>query len=201
MWQNVMPTYILRVAENEAGEFCGLSMTILREMHQIATASLGVTGKGIKMVIGLGLSDNNYWWEFTANRRQRNSMTTLSGVNREWVADKEMDFSYVSAKVAPVSNLDWHCYITKSGKRYLWDASIYEDLDQAGYRYLMSSDGKVNTNTNELDFTIALGDSDRRAGWPGADPGCRRIRYGAACGFDGAGDGAAGCADAENPAC
>ena len=151
--------YILRVAENEAGEFCGLSLTILRDMHQIATASLGMTGKGIKLVIGLGLTDNNYWWEFTANRRQRNNMTTLSGTSREWLSDKVMDFSYVSTKVAPVSNFNWHCYITKSGKRYLWDASIYEDLDQSGYRYLMSSDGKVNTSTGELDFTIALGDS------------------------------------------
>lgn len=151
--------YILRVAENEAGVFCGLSLTILRETQQIATASFGTTEKGIKLVIGLGLTGNNYWWEFTANRRQRNHMTTLGGNSREWLSDKELDFSYVSEKVAPVSNFVWQCFITKSGKRYLWDASIYEDPDQAGYRYLMSSDGKVNTSNNELDVTIALGDS------------------------------------------
>jgi len=128
-------------------------------MQQIATASFGTTAKGIKLVIGLGLPRDNYWWEFTANQRQRNNMTTLSGGSREWLSAKELDFSYVSEKVAPVSDFDWHCYITKSGKRYLWDASVYEDVDQAGYRYLMSSDGKVNMSNNELDFTIALGDS------------------------------------------
>ncbi len=151
--------YILRVVENADSEFCGMSLTILREMQQIATASFGTTAKGVKLVIGLGLPRDNYWWEFTANQRQRNNMTTLSGGSREWLSAKELDFSYVSEKVAPVSDFDWHCYITKSGKRYLWDASIYEDVDQAGYRYLMSSDGKVNMSNNELDFTIALGDS------------------------------------------
>lgn len=151
--------YLLRVVENEQNELCGVSLTVLRDMQQIATASLGVKEKGMTLVVGLGVAEGNYWWELTANRRERNGMTAFSGASREWLADKEMDFSFVSAKAAPVSEFDWHCYITKSGRRYLWDASIYEDMDQAGYRYLVSSDGKVNANTNELDFTLSLGDA------------------------------------------
>lgn len=150
--------YILRMVEDGQSELRGLSLTILRDMQQIATASLGVNEKDIKLVIGLGLTDQNYWWEFTAGERQRKNITSLTGISREWIADKELDFSYVSAKAAPVSALDWHCYITKSGKRYLWDAGIYEDNDHT-ISYLMSSDGKVNMHNGELDLSVSLGDA------------------------------------------
>ena len=150
--------YILRAVENETNELYGLSLAILRDMQQIATASLGLTKKGIKLVVGLGLTSGNYWWEFTADQQHSQNITSLSAVSREWQADKELDFSYVSAKAAPVSQYDWQCEITKTGNRYIWNVSICDVQNQVGESRQLSAEGKLNASNGEFDLTVSLGE-------------------------------------------
>ncbi len=151
--------YILRMVDDDAGNLCGMSLTIFRDADQVATLSLGVTQKEMKLVLGLGLADQNYWWQFTAKKNQRNNIIFLSGTSREWMADKLQSFPYVCTANAPLSEYEWHCNVTKSGNRYLWDASVYEDNDRADYRYLFSSSGSINSKGKQLDGSISWGDS------------------------------------------
>lgn len=151
--------YILRKVTDAAGELRGLSLTILEDVAQIVTVSIGFTKKDMTLVLGLGLAEQNYWWQFTAKKNERNNITFLSGASREWMADKTQSFPYVSTTNAPLTAYEWHCNVTKSGNRYLWDASVYEDNDRPDYRYLFSSSGSLNPKEQQLDGSISWGDS------------------------------------------
>lgn len=55
--------YILRVVKNDADEIIGASLTVVEEVTQVATISLGFEGEGVRLVAGFGLNQQNYWWE------------------------------------------------------------------------------------------------------------------------------------------
>jgi len=151
--------YILRMVEDAAGELRGLSLTVIEDVEQVATISIGVTKKEVTLVLGLGLDEQNYWWRSTAKKNQRNNITFFSGTSQEWMADKQQSFPYVCTANAPLTAFEWHCNVTKSGNRYLWDASVYEDNDQPNYRYLFSSSGSYIPRSKQLDGSISWGDS------------------------------------------
>lgn len=164
--------YILRWVTDEAGEFVGASLTVLEEQSQVATVSIGLTQKNIKVVIGLGLKEQNYWWEFTGKKSQLDNITYLSGDSREWIADKAESFSYVSATNAPVANYMLRGTLTKSGSRYLWDGNICVG-NEAYFDYVCSSNGTYYPQTGAVECSICLGDAPY-------EPLRLNIRYGLA---------------------
>ena len=150
--------YLVRAVHDDQNQLKGCSVTVYGDSVQLATFSLGVQEKGICIVFGFGVQDQNYWCELTVNARERNNMTFLSGQCMEWTAPKELRFAYVKTAVEPVSNQEWYCNITKSGQRYLWDASLYEG-DKADYAYYFSSEGTANPSAATLDCSFSVGDS------------------------------------------
>lgn len=150
--------YLLRVVSNEQGERNGLALTVYREARQIATISLGKQGREYHLVFGFSVQDKNYWCELTASLSSLNNMTYLSGNCIEWLAEKNMSFAYAKAATAPVSNQAWYCNIAESGKRYLWDAGVYEG-DKTNYAYYYSSSGTVTPSDGVLDCSFSLGAS------------------------------------------
>ncbi len=153
-----MYQYLVRSVSNDTGELVGVSLTIYTKSAQLATVSMGLKDKAFELVFGFGLQDQNYWCEFTANRSGKGNLTMLSGKSTEWVAEKNQGFAYVQKRISPVSNMAWYCNVTQSGKRYLWDASVYEG-DKANYAYYCSSAGTVNPSTGVLDCSFSIGDA------------------------------------------
>ena len=150
--------YLLRIVKDDQETLKGCSLTVYSQTAQLATASLGIQEKELRLVFGFGVQDKNYWCEMTASARGRNNLTLVSGQCLEWMADKEQSFAYVKSAMSPVSNQSWYCNVTKSGQRYLWDASLYEG-DKANYAYHFSSAGTVIPATSTLDCSISIGDS------------------------------------------
>lgn len=154
-------SYVLRVVRDDADQLVGLSLTIIDEVAQIATLSLGVKDKEIRLVMGLGLGSQNYWWECTVQENQRSHLTLLKGTSREWVADKLETFAYVSETNAPVAAYTWSCNVTQSGQRYLWDGTAYEGEITDASRTICSFSGSVNQNTSALEANINLASAGR----------------------------------------
>lgn len=150
--------YLLRMVTDDEEKLVGISLTILRKDIQVATVSFGVQKKGFKAVLGLGFDDQNYWCELTGNSRSRGNVTFLDGKCMEWVASKDETFAYAKTANSPVSNMAWYCNLTKSGQRYLWDASLYEG-DKADYLYYCSSMGTIIPSKGTIDCSFSIGDS------------------------------------------
>lgn len=148
--------YILRIVTNDANEFVGASLTILDDVAQIATCSIGVGGSAVKLVVGLGLSEKNYWWELNGRCSQQENITYLSGTSREWLAAKEESYSYVSATNAPLASYVLRGSLTQSGERLLWDGSISLGTEAAS-EYICSVSGSCMPESRKIETSISLG--------------------------------------------
>lgn len=151
--------YLLRLVGNDDGELVGLSLTIVGETAQVATLSLGLEEQEIRLVIGLGLKEQNYWWELTAKLEPQGDALCLNGTSREWVASKEEGFGYASAANAPVAEYTWQGSVTEADGRYLWEAVIHEGSAQ-GSGQLCSGSGSLDPASSSLDFTISMGGAE-----------------------------------------
>lgn len=149
-------SYVLRIVKDDAGQFVGISLTIIDDVAQLATLSLGVKDKETRLVAGLGMNAQNYWWEYTAQKSQRNQMTFIKGVSREWVADKLESFAYVSQTNAPVAAYTWNYNVTQSGQRYLWDGTVYEGENTVSAKAICSFSGSINHANPALEANINL---------------------------------------------
>lgn len=150
--------YLLRIVTDEQGTFVGASLAVYRETAQLATVSVGTSKEGLRVVFGFGVQEKNYWCELTASAKGRNNLTILNGSCLEWLSDKTQGFAYVKTTVVPVSNQSWYCNVTKSGRRYLWDASLFEG-DKTNYAYYFSSSGALDPESAALECSVSIGDS------------------------------------------
>lgn len=146
--------YLFRVVRDDADRLVGMSLTILQENDQVVTVSLGIKENEARLVAGLGLNKQNYWWEFTASHQQEDDVTRLSGISREWVADKADGFSYVRAEMEPAFNIDWQCNVTKSGNGCTWDAIV-----TSGETCIASSYGTTDLDKSSLEYQFGIGDA------------------------------------------
>ena len=148
--------YILRVVTNDANEFVGASLTIMDEVAQLATCSIGVSGTAVKLVVGFGLSEKNYWWELNGRHSRQENITYLSGTSREWLAAKEESYSYVSAANAPLASYVLRGSLTQSGERLLWDGSVSLGTEAAS-EYICSVNGSCMPESRKIETSISLG--------------------------------------------
>lgn len=148
--------YILRVVRDDAGQFVGLSFTVADDTSQLATISFGMTDKEARLVVGLGLKAQNYWWEYKVQTNTREHLTFLKGSSREWVADKVDSFGYVSETNAPVASYIWNCNLTKSGQRTLWDGTLYSGEVADASKAVCSYSGSVNSDSPAFEASIRM---------------------------------------------
>lgn len=134
-------SYMLRLVRDGEDVPVGASLTVLNAGEQLATVSLGFLPEGMRLVVGLGLNAQNYWWEFAANAKAEGGLATLYGMSREWAADKQDGFSYVSAAVEPAYACAWQCDFTETEDGFTWLASVTE-----GEACILSSQGEVDAS-------------------------------------------------------
>ena len=144
-------SFILRAVSNDAAELVGLSVTVLRANEQIASISLGGSETGI-IVVGLGLSTQNYWWEIDFNRASMGETTLYSGVSREWTAPKTQSFPFVQANAEPQAE-------------YAWSLMQAHHHAQAKWRFTLSAATEDAQNAL-LSFEIAQESTEELAPMP-----------------------------------
>ena len=157
-------SYMLRIVTDDADQLVGISLGVYDGQTEVATLSLGTADDDLRMVVGLGLKDQNYWWEFDGKRSQHQNNVQLSGVSREWIADKAESFSYVKKTNAPVSQYQLTATVTQSGNRWLWDGSI-SPLSGVTSNTVYASSGMINHDSGLLECNISLGDTAHKTVW------------------------------------
>lgn len=154
--------YLVRKVGNEDSTV-GYSMTIFQDNVQIATVSLGSMENGICLVVGLGMDEQNYWWEFTATVSELWNVTHYSGQSREWVADKTETFSYVSAVNVPVSEYFWQCSVTEMAESTLWNGALYQGSTAAADARICGVSGFAMPSSGSRTCSVEFGPAD--AAW------------------------------------
>lgn len=149
--------YFLRVVSDDAGQLVGVSLTVLKDDVQVATVSFGVTDKSVKLVMGLGLNTQNYWWELSAVRTKKDSTTHWNGTSREWLADKTESFAYVSEHNEAVSACSWLCTVTTAGERVLWDGAFFRGESQAADQRVCAFSGNAIPASAEMKCSLEFG--------------------------------------------
>ncbi len=96
-------TYTLRIVRDENEAVIGLSVIVLRGAQQIATLSAGMEGEHIKLVIGLGLKEQNYWFNLEGMLQKQDDVWHLQGITHEWLAPRDETYGYAAATGTPVS--------------------------------------------------------------------------------------------------
>lgn len=148
--------YIIRKVENDAGELIGASCTFMKDASQLATVSLGLDGDKRRLVLGLGLNQQNYWWEYRIQKKQREHLTLLKGESREWTAAKEDAFAYIKETYVSSATYVWSCNLTESGNRLLWDGSVYEGETTSSENKCFAFSGGMNRSAATLDAEFSL---------------------------------------------
>ncbi len=154
--------YLVREVGNEDSTV-GYSMTIFQDNVQIATISLGSMENGICLVVGLGMDEQNYWWEFTATVSELWNVTHYSGQSREWVADKTETFSYVSAVNVPVSEYSWQCSVTEMAASTLWNGALYQGSTAEADARICAVSGFAMPSSGSRTCSVEFGPAD--AAW------------------------------------
>lgn len=148
--------YLLRIVRDDADRFVGFSLTVLDDVSQLATVSFGKTENETRLVVGLGLNSQNYWWEYEIQTNTREKLTLLKGSSREWLADKVESFAYVKETNAPVASYHWNCNVTKSGQRYLWDGNLYSGEVTDASKVICSYSGSMNSSVSSFETSISV---------------------------------------------
>lgn len=149
-------TYMVRCVKDEQEQVVGLSATIFDQEKQVATLSVGETEAGVRIVVGLGMKQQNYWAECVLTQTQRDHTTYIKGEMREWTADKNESFAYVTKADAPAMSYLLNCIKTKSGQRELWDGHVYQGTKASEGKEMLSFSGSANKANQAVEAKVNL---------------------------------------------
>lgn len=141
-------TYMLRLVQDTKEQPVGASLTVLMESEQIATVSVGLVENGCRVVAGLGLEQQNYWCETTLQYAAANGAWQTICHTREWAADKEDAFAYVSAAKEPETDCQWRL----AAKDGAWELSLLQND-----AVILFANGTVDVNAGMLAGKLVLG--------------------------------------------
>ncbi len=109
---------LMRIVTDEQNRFVGASATINWQEKQLCTLSYGAGESSARLVVGLGLLEENYWYDLTAFLQNSDGGISLSGTAREWTGLRNETFSYLTAFGEPASSFAWRLDIDEIGKMF-----------------------------------------------------------------------------------
>lgn len=141
--------YIIRLVDDANGELVGASLTILKDNVQLATASLGLTSDALDLVVGLGLPQENYWFDLRVDITAFKALYCDTIRLREFRAPKDETYAYATASRAPETWLTWSLTAYEaSGKDHI-DALLVNELTGEQLRLRGSISEEPSTLTVE----------------------------------------------------
>lgn len=150
--------YTIRCVKDDQDQIVGMSLTVFEHEKQLATLSLGLQEQEIRLVLGLGMKEQNYWSECRLTKNKHEQTTYTKGEACEWVADKSESFTYVSQTNAPAAAYLMNCIVTNYGKRKLWDGHMYLGTKADAAKEFMTFAGSVNELAKSAEVKFSLRD-------------------------------------------
>lgn len=121
--------YVIRAVRDDSDKLIGLSATVLDGTYQIGTLSLGLQDNDVKIVMGLGLTEQNYWCSAELMPSASSIGTAWTCRTKEWLVDKEQGFSYASTANAAVASHCWQLTKAESGDSITREWTAYQGED------------------------------------------------------------------------
>lgn len=149
-------SYLVRSVKDDHDELIGFSVSILEKDIQTATVSVGLQEDAIRIVMGLGLRQQNYWAEWNVTTSRREEMTFIKGEMREWTADKSETFAYVKETNAPVVTYLLNCNVTNAAQRTHWDGHLYKGSTALAEKEVLSFNGAQNQTDKSYEASVSL---------------------------------------------
>lgn len=140
--------YIIRIVEDGAGEFVGLSAVIMQGEKQLATLSLGVPDdETLHIVLGLGMSEENYWYSHVIT----GTLSSLKGECIEFMGAKDEDFAFALAVAdAYLARRTWSMDVAADDHKALWTVAMDMSAGEAEQTASLRGAGLVNTGTGTM---------------------------------------------------
>ena len=148
-------SYVFRLVQGPQEVFVGASLTVLQAQEQIATISLGVQDEELRVVVGIGLAQQNYWCEATIIGTHAQDSLSVSGSICEWVGNKADAFAYIRATAEPDAVWDWELTIAETDGGYDWTFNAHSNGAAE-----VSASGTFSPDTCELSGEFTLGPAD-----------------------------------------
>ncbi len=139
--------YVLRLIEGADGQLIGLSFTALRGDSQLMTLSAGAGDTSARLVLGLGLKAENYWYALDASWQTVGDVTQVQGESREWSAPRDEPFAFVEAARTANAVFPW---------RFTAGADAAEMTVQSGSSTLTAHISKVKPLLTDLSGRTVL---------------------------------------------
>lgn len=152
-------SYLVRSVKDDRDEFVGLSVSVFEKDMQLATMSVGAQGNDLRLVVGLGLKQQNYWTEWHFTKSQREGTAFIKGEMREWTAGKNESFTYVRGTNAPAASYLLNCSTTDSAQRMLWDGHVYKGSKADAEKEILSFSGVTNQTDDLFEASVRLMES------------------------------------------
>ncbi len=152
--------YALYILKDEAGAIGGISLDVYGETatEMLATVSLGLVD-GINLVVGLGLEEENYWWQLYADVQEQSDILVVSGVSREWSGIKGHDFAGIQENATPEFDAIWQFGVLENETSAIWEGRICRNDEEQ--ETLLSTEGIRTKETSAWDAVICLGGRDK----------------------------------------
>ncbi len=99
--------YVLRLVEDGAGKLVGVSFAAMKGESTLGTLSIGLDDTEAVAVMGLGLPEDNYWYQLNAAWAGSETAIQAFGQAKEWLGMRDETFAYVSAVNEPLTTFDW----------------------------------------------------------------------------------------------
>lgn len=161
--------YIVRLVYDAQMAPVGLSAVVLQGERQLGTLSLGFEEGGLRIVVGFGLDDVNYWHshEISVSNEQTADgyeSIVLSGSLLEFTAPKSDDYAYASRTYKDQRMVsDWQVKLVVEGSNMTWNYSIEQQMGKSAPGTLTEGRGLyingsrlVNTCTYAMNGTVYM---------------------------------------------
>ena len=152
--------YIIRLVTDADEQFVGASAVVLQGEKQLGTLSIGYADSELRIVVGFGLDDVNYWHcqgvRVKYNTDEQGAVSIqLDGAMEEFTAPKDEAFAYAVAVVdTPLMEIDWSAEIKLQGENATWSfdvkSSVYgaEQDSMTGKGFILQGKRFSNTSTS-----------------------------------------------------
>lgn len=122
--------YIVRLVSDAQMNPVGLSAVVLTGDDQLGTLSLGFESGIVRLVVGFGIENANYWHVQEIHyglqpAEDGADSFIVSGRITEFTAPKEEDFSFAAATLSDLRmNTDWEVSLFSQGENLTWQYSV-----------------------------------------------------------------------------
>lgn len=149
--------YLLRYVTDDEAAPVGLSMSVSKHDEPILTVSAGISKQELRIVIGLGMNQTNYWHSQVINWDESSDGIHLKGELREYSASKSSAYAYACTAPDEIYvAVDWNALVTPDQDGISFSAEVMMPLDLSvnGTQIMDTSTSVIHGRLDYSPFTL-----------------------------------------------